>query len=92
MKTITKLTFILFALIAFMPSQAQTSSEKPNIILIYMDNFAYGELGCYGGGITRGAATPHIDKLADEGFRSTNFNVEAQCTPSRANLMTGRYA
>ncbi len=67
-------------------------ADKPNVVLILMDNFAYGELGSYGGGITRGAATPQLDKLADEGFRSTNFNVEAQCTPSRANLMTGRYA
>ncbi len=62
------------------------------MVLILMDNFGYGELGCYGGGITRGAATPRIDKLAAEGFRSTNFNVEAQCTPSRAALLTGRYA
>jgi len=67
------------------------SQEQPNIILINMDNFGYGELGCYGGGITRGAATPRIDKLASEGLRLTNFNVEAQCTPSRASLMTGRY-
>ena len=91
-KTVTKLILILFALVIFFPSQGLATSEKPNIILIYMDNFAYGELGSYGGGITRGAATPQIDKLADEGFRSTNFNVEAQCTPSRASLMTGRYA
>jgi arylsulfatase len=77
------------------PQEAKAEAQdnkKPNIILIYMDNFAYGELGCYGGGITRGAATPHIDKLAEEGFRSCNYNVEAQCTPSRANLLTGRYA
>ena len=67
------------------------SQNQPNIILINMDNFGYGELGCYGGGITRGAPTPRIDKLADEGMRLTNFNVEAQCTPSRASLMTGRY-
>jgi len=92
MKSIIKLTLLLLTLVTVLPCQAQTSSEKPNIVLIYMDNFAYGELGCYGGGITRGSATPQIDKLADEGFRSTNFNVEAQCTPSRANLMTGRYA
>ncbi len=92
MKSIIKLTLLLFTLVTVLPCHAQTSSKKPNIILIYMDNFAYGELGCYGGGMTRGAATPQIDKLADEGFRSTNFNVEAQCTPSRANLMTGRYA
>ena len=71
---------------------ASKKAEKPNIILLNMDNFGYGELGVYGGGITRGAATPRIDKLASEGMRLTNFNVEAQCTPSRAALMTGRYA
>ena len=64
---------------------------QPNIVLILMDNLGYGELGVYGGGITRGAATPRIDKLAAEGLRLTNFNVEAQCTPSRASLLTGRY-
>jgi arylsulfatase A-like enzyme len=57
-----------------------------------MDNLGYGELGVYGGGILRGAPTPRIDHLASEGMRLLNFNVEAQCTPSRAALMTGRYA
>jgi len=57
-----------------------------------MDNFGYGELGVYGGGILRGAPTPRIDQLASEGMRLLNFNVEAQCTPSRAAIMTGRYA
>jgi arylsulfatase len=46
----------------------------------------------YGGGILRGAPTPRIDKLASEGTRLLNFNVEAQCVPSRAALLTGRYA
>ncbi len=41
-----------------------------------MDNFGYGELGCYGGGILRGGATPRIDKLATEGMRLLNYNVE----------------
>jgi arylsulfatase len=71
--------------------RAQTA-DKPNIVLVFMDNFGYGELGSYGGGITRGAPTPRIDRLATEGIRLTNFNVEVQCTPSRAALMTGRYA
>ncbi len=66
--------------------------DKPNIVLVLMDNFGYGELGTYGGGILRGAATPRIDALAQQGLRLTNFNVEAQCTPSRAALLTGRYA
>jgi Sulfatase len=57
--------------------------NKPNIVFILMDNLGYGEVGCYGGGILRGAATPRIDKLASEGTRLLNFNVEPQCTPSR---------
>ena len=39
----------------------------------------------------RGAATPNIDSIADDGLQLTNFNVEAECTPSRSALMTGRY-
>jgi arylsulfatase len=65
---------------------------KPNIVFILTDNLGYGELGCYGGGELRGAPTPRADKLASEGMRLTNFNVEAQCTPSRSAIMTGRYA
>src|SRR4030095_13152292 len=67
-------------------------SVKPNIVLVLVDNVGYGELGVYGGGILRGAPTPRIDQLAAEGTRLLNFNVEAQCTPSRSALMTGRYA
>ncbi len=67
-------------------------AKKPNIVFIFMDNFGYGELGVYGGGITRGAPTERIDALAQEGMRLLNFNVEVQCTPSRSALMTGRYA
>jgi arylsulfatase len=68
------------------------SARKPNIVFILMDNLSYGEVGVYGGGITRGAATPRIDRLAAEGTRLTNFNVEAQCTPSRSAFMTGRFS
>jgi len=70
---------------------APGNSSKPNIVHVLMDNFGYGELGVYGGGVLRGAATPRIDELASEGFRSTNYNVEAEYTPSRAALMTGGY-
>ncbi len=87
----TLLCFLLMAIL-MLPSVSFAKTNKPNILLIYMDNFGYGELGVYGGGITRGAPTPRIDALAQEGMRLTNFNVEVQCTPSRASLMTGRYA
>lgn len=65
--------------------------QKPNIIFFFWDNFAWGELGCYGGGVLRGARTPRIDQLAAEGLRLLNFNVEAQCTPSRSAVLTGRH-
>jgi arylsulfatase len=72
--------------------QPATDAKKPNIVFILMDNLGYGEVGCYGGGILRGAPTPRIDKLATEGTRLLNFNVEAQCTPSRSAIMTGRFS
>ncbi|UTA53178.1 arylsulfatase [Lysobacter soli] len=65
---------------------------KPNVVYFHVDNLGYGELGCYGGGILRGAATPRIDAFATEGYRLMNYAPEAQCTPSRTALLTGRYA
>ncbi|WEM45517.1 arylsulfatase (plasmid) [Photobacterium sp. DA100] len=73
-------------------SSAVSAQTSPNVVLVFMDNFGWGEPGFNGGGVTRGAPTPHIDSIADEGLRLTNFNVEAQCTPSRSAIMTGRYA
>ena len=67
------------------------AQDRPNIVLMMVDNYGYGELGVYGGGALRGAETPGLDRLAGEGLRLTNFNVEPQCTPSRSALMTGRH-
>lgn len=68
--------------------QAQ-AQQKPNILFMLSDNVGYGVPSCYNGGILE-TPTHRIDKLAAEGLRLTNFNVENQCTPSRAALMTGR--
>ena len=66
-------------------------SLSPNIVFVLADNLGWGELGCYGGGVLRGAPTPRIDQLASEGLRLTNFNVESDCVPTRSALMTGRH-
>ena len=63
---------------------------RPNIVLMFPDNLGWGEVGAYGS--VRGQLTPRIDRLAAEGIRLNNFNVEFSCTVSRAALMTGRYA
>jgi arylsulfatase len=88
----TVLVFFLLtcAFLIFLP--AAHAKDKPNIVLVFLDNFGWGEPGFNGGGIVRGAATPRMDTLASEGLRLTNFNVEVQCTPSRSAIMTGRYA
>src|SRR5688572_3899060 len=72
------------------PSSRAAQQQRPNIVLIFPDNLGWGEVGVYGG--VRGAPTPRLDKMAAEGLRLNNFNVEFSCTVSRAALMTGRYA
>ncbi len=65
-------------------------AQRPNIVFMMVDNFGYGDLGSYGGGVLRGVPTPNLDRLAQQGLRLTNFNVEPECTPTRSALMTGR--
>lgn len=62
--------------------------EKPNVLLIMVDDMGYSDLGCFGGEIN----TPNIDKLAENGIRFTQFYNTAKCMPSRACLLTGVYA
>ncbi|MDI1313958.1 sulfatase [Prosthecobacter sp.] len=79
MKTLCLL--LLFSVSAF--------AAKPNIIVIFVDNFGNGDLGCLGSKLHR---TPNVDRLAAEGTKFTSFYVASGvCTPSRASLMTGCY-
>lgn len=66
-------------------------STQPNIVYFHVDNLGLGELGCFGGGIMRGADTVNIDRFASESLKLSHFVVEPQCTPTRSALMTGRY-
>src|SRR5580704_17280655 len=92
MKAIALVAVTLLNCVVLFGQITTGDAKKPNIVFILMDNLGYGEVGCDGGGILRGAATPRIDKLATEGTRLLNFNVEAQCTPSRSAIMTGRFS
>jgi arylsulfatase A-like enzyme len=68
---------------------AQGGSRPPNFIIILADDQGYGDLGSYGHPTLR---TPNIDRMAAEGQRWTSFYAAPVCTPSRAQLMTGRLA
>lgn len=66
------------------------SQELPNVVLIYIDDLGYGDVGCYG---CKDIPTPHIDQLADEGVRFNSSHItNPPCCPSRCSLMMGQYA
>jgi arylsulfatase A-like enzyme len=69
-------------------AQPRPGSATPNVVLIITDDVGYGDIGSYGAPDIR---TPHIDRLAKEGVRLTDFYAAPSCTPTRAALMTGRY-
>lgn len=64
-------------------------ARPPNIVILFTDDQGYQDLGCYG---AEGFETPHIDRMASEGMKFTDFYAAASlCSPSRAALLTGRY-
>ena len=88
MRSILTLLPLLAGLLAADPAPA-AADPPPNIVIIYADDMGYGDLGCYGHPSIR---TPHLDRMAAEGMRFTDFYSAAEvCTPSRAALLTGRY-
>ncbi len=71
-------------------AEVLTERELPNIVIILTDDMGYGDIGAYGATRIR---TPHIDAIAESGMRFTDGYASANvCSPSRAGLMTGRYA
>ena len=81
--------YLLWMLLLTFLVAAPGNAGQPNIILIFVDDLGYGDLGCYG---NRVHETPHIDRLAKEGQRWTSFYASgATCVPSRRGLMTGRH-
>jgi arylsulfatase A-like enzyme len=76
---------ILFLLM--FSSTAFGKETRPNILLIMCDDMGFSDLGCYGGEVS----TPHLDQLASEGMRFTQFYNNAKCTTTRASLVTGLY-
>ena len=83
---------ILIATLFFSCNTMQSqikNKEKPNVIIVFIDDEGYGDVGVYG---ATGFQTPHIDKMASEGMRFTNFYAaQPVCSASRAGIMTGCY-
>src|SRR5699024_2024333 len=87
------IVFLLLVLIQLLelhkPLLGQNRANSPNIVLIFMDDLGYGDVGAYG---ATGYATPNIDKFAAQGMRFTNFYTASPiCSASRAALLTGSY-
>jgi len=84
-----KFTAIL-AFVLVIAASAMGQAQKPNIVIIMTDDVGWGDLGCYGGGVMRGAPTPNLDQMAAEGMRFLNYYGQASCTAGRASFITGR--
>lgn len=86
-------TFLLTAILCvtgFYACKDNKSSQKPNVIIVYLDDLGYGDLSCYG---ATAVQTPNVDRLASQGIRFTDaHSTAATCTPSRFSLLTGSYA
>jgi arylsulfatase A-like enzyme len=81
---------VFSGLLAFLTAWAPAFSGEvraPNFVILLADDLGYGDLGCYGQPAIR---TPHLDRLAAEGLKFTQFYAAPACTPSRAALLTGR--
>ncbi|SIS49018.1 arylsulfatase [Zobellia uliginosa] len=87
MKKILLLVAAFICSISLRLSAQQTKKNKPNVILIMADDMGFSDIGCYGGEIK----TPHLDRLAQNGVRFTQFYNNARCCPTRAALLTGLY-
>ena len=71
-------------------NQNIVETKKPNIVIFYVDDLGYGDLSSYG---ATQVATPHVDKMANNGIKFTDAHSGAStCTPSRYSLLTGQYA
>lgn len=87
MKKLPRLTISVCLLASCLLSPVVQASP-PNFVLILADDLGYGDLGCYGGN----ASTPHLDRLAQEGIRFTDFHSNGpMCSATRAALLTGMY-
>jgi arylsulfatase len=66
------------------------AGKRPNVLILMVDDMGYGDVGAYGGGVAVGAATPNIDRMAQEGLQLTSTYSQPTCTPTRSALVTGR--
>ncbi len=84
---VCKTLFLLVSCLLPHPVWAE-DAPRPNILIIFVDDVGYGDLGCYG---SENNETPVLDGLARQGTRLTSFYAQTVCGPSRSALLTGRY-
>lgn len=85
--TMKSLTTISLVALVWVGTLVEAEDNRPNIILIMVDDMGWSDIGCHGSEIE----TPNIDRIAGEGMLFTQFYNNAKCTTTRASLLTGLY-
>ena len=87
-----RVSIFLLSLVSFFVQAAERSDKagnnRPNIIMIMVDDMGFSDISCYGGEIP----TPHLDSLAKNGLKFSQFYNTGRCCPTRATLLTGLYS
>ena len=81
------LTVLIAGRFLYIAPQAIAAADKPNIVIVMVDDMGFSDIGCYGAE----TETPHLDRLASNGLRFTQFYNTGRCCPTRAALLTGLY-
>ena len=83
-----KLFTLLRTLLVLLPSAFAAEPTKPNVVIVFIDDLGYGDIGPFGATKQR---TPNLDRMAREGMKLTSFYAAPVCSVSRAQLLTGCY-
>ena len=83
--------FVLCHTLSMIATSASSHTERPNVVFILADDYGFNDIGYHGREHGSAIQTPNLDKLAGDGVKLENYYVQPICSPTRSQLLSGRY-